>query len=156
MPGCAPASYGMTCSVIPQPQGLFTSCLPLAAIPSAVPLARVYVRQALLHWEQASLIEDAELVASELITNAVKAVHPPAMPTSRHPLVSKIQICLIVAGDQAVIEVWDPSPALPVMPEGVDHLEEGGRGLFLIDHLAKSWGCRHPYSGGKTIWCRLR
>jgi hypothetical protein len=42
------------------------------------------------------------------------------------------------------------------MPEGVDHLEEGGRGLFLIDHLAKSWGCRHPHSGGKTIWCRLR
>ncbi|MEV0618608.1 ATP-binding protein [Nonomuraea sp. NPDC050404] len=132
----------------------FTNCLPLAAVPNAVPLARVFIRQSLLNWKRRDLIEDAELLASELVTNAIKATRSFATALSRSRI-GMIRVCLIVVDALAVIEVWDPNPVLPVLPENVDHFEEGGRGLLLVDRLAKGWGCRRPRCGGKTVWCQL-
>ena len=65
----------------PQP----TSGLTLAAVPTAVRLGRLFVRQRLSLWGLSQLIHDAELVLSELVTNAMNATgttnpRPRALP----------------------------------------------------------------------------
>ena len=49
------------------------SFLELAALPSAVPCARLHAREVLWEWRQGSQAEEAELLVSELVTNAVQA-----------------------------------------------------------------------------------
>ncbi|MEV4101999.1 hypothetical protein AB0J42_17260 [Nonomuraea sp. NPDC049649] len=39
--------------------------------------------------------------------------------------------------------------------EGADCFDEGGRGLLIVDSVAKSWGWRRPGSVGKIVWCQL-
>ena len=49
------------------------SYLELGALPTAVPCARLHARHLLWEWGLSALVEDTELLTSELITNAVKA-----------------------------------------------------------------------------------
>ena len=53
------------------------SFLTLAAVPAAVGYSRELVRLGLDRWGLAALVADAELVVSELATNAVKVTGPP-------------------------------------------------------------------------------
>jgi hypothetical protein len=50
-----------------------TAELALAAVPSAVRLGRIFAADVLRHWQLAHIIEDAELITSELVTNAIQA-----------------------------------------------------------------------------------
>ena len=63
----------------PDPQGNdvtgrwpLRSFLELGALPSAVPCARLHTRQLLWEWQLADLADSAELVVSEIVTNAVQ------------------------------------------------------------------------------------
>src|SRR2546430_14597646 len=47
--------------------------LELGALPSAVPCARLHTRQVLWEWQLSPLADTAELIVSELVTNAVQA-----------------------------------------------------------------------------------
>jgi anti-anti-sigma factor len=118
---------------------------PTSTAPAA---ARLYVRDVLQYWRLAlpgqEVIDRAELLADELVTNAV--VH------ARTPLRLRLEL----RGDLLHIAVHDASPRLlrlvPYDPEG-----EGGRGLRLVEQLATSWGVRRrPDGGGKVVWCTLR
>lgn len=93
----------------------------------------------------ASVLDDAELMISELIGNAIRHGLPP------------IEVAVRCVGTATLeVRVRDTGPTVPaadhVEPEGLD--AEGGRGLFLVDLLASTWGIE-PESGGKTIWFRL-
>jgi len=130
------------------------SSLELGALPTAVPCSRLHARQ--LVWESGldGLAETAELLVSELVTNAVQAM----MRQEDHTAVR-----LQLFGDQARvrIEVWDadPRPPAPKDPgeEGIPDLQaEGGRGLFLVAALSACWDwylTREP--AGKVVWCEL-
>jgi anti-anti-sigma factor len=120
--------------------------LSLAATEAAPAAARLYVRDVLRYWQLAlpgdEVIYVAELLADELVTNAV--VH------ARTPLRLRLEL----RGDLLHVAVRDGSPRLlrPVL-DGPEL--EGGRGLGLVERLATAWGVRqHP--DGKTVWCTLR
>lgn len=90
-----------------------------------------------------------ELLASELVTNAVLASQ--ALHTDRP---SPVYAWLRADGDQVTVAVWDASPELPVREADVPADAEGGRGLALVEAMSKRWGCTTtPHIGGKSVWC---
>ena len=54
-----------------------STCLPLGALPGATPCARLHARAVLAEWGLRELAEEAELIVSELVTNAVRASTAP-------------------------------------------------------------------------------
>ncbi len=130
------------------------SSLELGALPTAVPCARLHARQLIWEWGLDGLAETAELLVSELVTNAVQA-----MAREEGHKAVRLQLC----GDNARvrIEVWDadPRPPAPKDPgeDSIPDLEaEGGRGLFLVAALSACWDwylTQEPT--GKVVWCEL-
>ena len=62
--------------------------LELGAFPTAVPCARLHARQVLWEWQLPEHAETAELLVSELVTNAVRACGGLASPVVRLVLAS--------------------------------------------------------------------
>jgi anti-sigma regulatory factor (Ser/Thr protein kinase) len=109
--------------------------------------ARSTIRQALAGWGLDHLSGDAELLASELVANAVEHGDgtPIGLALRRHA----------EPGEQPSVtcEVTDTSPAMPRHTEpGPD--AERGRGLAIVDALARSSGVRASQVG-KTSWFTL-
>jgi anti-sigma regulatory factor (Ser/Thr protein kinase) len=124
------------------------SHLELAAHPGAVPDARHHTRRVLAGWDLGALGEAAELIVSELVTNAIRACQAPG--THR-------QVQLRLASDRArlLIEVQDCSPQRPV-PAGATDDDESRRGLCLVEAVSAAWGWYpDPASGGKVVWALL-
>jgi anti-sigma regulatory factor (Ser/Thr protein kinase) len=119
-------------------------CLDLGALPGAVPCARLHTRLVLAEWGLAGITEQAELLVSELVTNAVQASQ--SLPWAR-----AVWLWLLADDKQLLIAVWDASPHLPVR-SGVDELAESGRGLVLVDAVATRWDAYPtPDWGGKIV-----
>jgi anti-anti-sigma regulatory factor/anti-sigma regulatory factor (Ser/Thr protein kinase) len=123
--------------------------LVLAPIPTAAASARAFVRDLLGYWQLAlpdnTLVDRAVLLVGELVTNAV--VH------ARTELGLRVEL----RGDLLHLAVRDGSPRLLrlVTDPVPDPEAEGGRGLWLVEQLARAWGVnRHP-DGGKVVWCTL-
>ena len=79
------------------------SYIALGALSSAVPCARLHTRHVLWEWGQKSLAEDAELVVSELTTNAVTATQA---IESLHP----VRLWLLSDGSRTLILMGDANP----------------------------------------------
>ncbi len=124
------------------------SRLRLAALPNAVGSARRHTRDLLPRWDLAALTDTAELVVSELVTNAVKAVG------ATRPLTT-VELRLVPTRASVFIEVWDPNPAPPTLKEP-SWDAESGRGLPLVDALSARWNVAYPRRGGKVVWCEVR
>jgi len=58
-------------------------------------------------------------------------------------------------GTQLHLAVQDASPHLLRLVTAPDLLEEGGRGLLLVESLATSWQVQQPPEGGKVVACVL-
>src|SRR5579859_3574699 len=133
-----------------------TSGLTLAAVPTAVRLARLFVRQRLSLWGLNRLINDAELVLSELVTNATIATgttNPRPRWSELHNL-AVITIRLVITADSLLIEVCDRDPSPPVLKQP-EQADEAGRGLLIVDALCRRWDYFFPESGGKAVWGEL-
>lgn len=146
--------------------------LELSVFPTSPYYARVHVQRVLEGWRRDDLIETAQLVVSELVSNAIKAhaphASPPADTESRAVLESRavaeaaahaspdhIWLDLYPVGDAVVLRVWDAAGRTPPVLRDPGPDDEGGRGLCLVDLLARSWGYYRPASGGKIVWCTL-
>jgi anti-sigma regulatory factor (Ser/Thr protein kinase) len=129
------------------------SSLLLGALPSAVPCARLHARQVLWEWGLSESAEVAELLLSELVTNAVQGARE---IVSDMP----VNVRLSANRDRLLIEVWDGNVQPPV-PRVLENDfpasdAESGRGLFLVETLSGRWGwypTRNPE--GKVTWCEL-
>jgi len=133
-----------------------TSGLTLAAVPTAVGLARSFARYRLSQWGLHRLINDAELVTSELVTNAVNATgttNPRPRWSELHDL-APITVRLALTVDSLVIEVWDRDPRPPVSKDAAA-VDEAGRGLLIVSALCRRWDYCFPESGGKAVWGEL-
>ena len=135
-----------------------TDHLSLAALLSAVACSRLFVRHVFTRWHiPEEQREDAELLTSELVTNAVRATgitEPRPSDSAVHADVKLIGIRLLQFEHGMVIEVWDTSPELPVL-RTAGHDTEHGRGLQLVDALSARWGHYYARIGGKVVWCEL-
>ncbi|MGW3145104.1 SpoIIE family protein phosphatase [Streptomyces sp. NPDC001177] len=113
----------------------------LALDPAEAGRARAVVREQLYEWGLARLADNAELMAGELVTNAVRHAR------SRH-----VQLRL-VRGDTLLCEVEDDDHTLPtLLSAGPD--AESGRGLRVVSTLAREWGTSRT-GAGKTVWFEL-
>ena len=137
-----------------QAQGV--TFLTLAAIPTAVRCSRQFVRLALKRWGLAALAEDAELVVSELVTNAVQAsgVTDPEAAWGDLGRLATIQVRVLMYRAGIVIEVWDRDPGTPAGHDAASD-EEGGRGLMIVTALCKEWDYFCASRGGKVVWAEL-
>jgi anti-sigma regulatory factor (Ser/Thr protein kinase) len=108
---------------------------------AAVAEARGFVTQHLRRWGLESLVSDAELLTSELVTNAVLHAR------------GDVTVTVAVAEGVAEIGVSDRSSDLPEQRPRTWQAE-GGRGLRLVDLVASEWGVA-SVEGGKQIWFRL-
>lgn len=89
------------------------------------------------------LVEVAELLTSEIVTNAL--VHGPGEAT----------LVLDLAQQHVVhIEVIDPDPTLDLRPLQIEVNSPHGRGLAIVDALASAWGAE-PRAEGKAVWFEL-
>ncbi|MFH7334619.1 PAS domain S-box protein [Streptomyces sp. KHY 26] len=114
----------------------------LAAAPSSVPEGRAFLRRTLASWECPVPADDALLLLSETLTNAVQHAEGP------------VGLRLCRTATDLTVEVSDRSPYLP-QPRHAAGDEESGRGLLLVRTLADGWGVR-PTDEGKTTWFTLK
>ncbi|WP_250399216.1 SpoIIE family protein phosphatase [Streptomyces cellostaticus] len=109
--------------------------------PASVGRARKLTGDRLAQWRLDELSFSAELIVSELVTNAVRHAQPP------------ISLRLIRTESKLICAVSDHSSTSP-------HLrrarlgDEGGRGLFLVAQFGLRWGTRST-ENGKVIWAEL-
>ena len=137
------------------PRPRFADRLDLAAVLTAVRCSRVFTELTLTRWGASAIVEDALLVTSELVTNAVKAtgVIDPYPNWSSLGNLNLISVRLLGFGASIVIEVWDSDPSLPSM-KGEDIDAESGRGLHIVAAIAYRWGS-YPIGNGKVVWAEL-
>uniref|UniRef100_UPI0038B3D1CF ATP-binding protein n=1 Tax=Nonomuraea cypriaca TaxID=1187855 RepID=UPI0038B3D1CF len=106
-------------------------------------------------------VDDAQLIVSELVTNAVNALGFQDNRTRMGVILasqSLIRITITELAYELSIEVWDGGQGAPKQrPAGIDSIN--GRGLEIVAALAKKWGCRFPREGeqvgGKVVWALL-
>ncbi|PWK74287.1 PAS domain S-box-containing protein [Streptomyces sp. CG 926] len=112
--------------------------------PEALVAARHMIGAAVRAWGARERADEIELVADELIVNALMHTDGPAIVTLR-----------VLAGPQRRlrVEVEDRSSALPRRREAGES-GVSGRGLMLVDRLADVWGVE-PRGGGKCVWCEF-
>ncbi|WP_245766722.1 ATP-binding protein [Streptomyces colonosanans] len=112
----------------------------------SVPVTRIHVRRRLTLWNWAGDVEDAVLVASELVANAVVHGRAPG-----HELWLRLAE---LEGGGLIVDVSDPVRAFPE-PGRVGIGGERGRGLLVVTQLAEEldWFLRAEV--GKTVRARL-
>ncbi|MFH8448079.1 PAS domain S-box protein [Streptomyces fungicidicus] len=122
------------------PLASVTATLPTR--PESVPEGRTFLSKALAAWDCHAQADDARLLLSELLTNAVQHAQGP------------VTVHVSRTAAELTVEVGDGSSHTPE-PRRADEDEESGRGLNLVRVLADSWGVR-PTDEGKTTWFTLR
>jgi PAS domain S-box-containing protein len=99
------------------------------------------VRESLLAEGREDLVETAELLVSEIVTNALVHAGTP------------IDVGFTFVGRGLHVEVADGSPHLP-RPRGYGPSAGTGRGLTLLEEMVDDWGVE-PMETGKTVWFRI-
>jgi anti-sigma regulatory factor (Ser/Thr protein kinase) len=110
---------------------------------TSVATARRYVRDVLGDHPAA---DDAVLVASELVTNAV--LH------SRSGRGGTVRLTVCDTGRVVRMEVTDDGSLLSAPYLRDEPCAENGRGLHIVSALAKQWGA-YATPTGRVIWCEL-
>jgi anti-sigma regulatory factor (Ser/Thr protein kinase) len=141
-----------------QPRPINAGMLALGALPSSPFWARRYTCRFLdsCGGIPESTADAAELLVSELVTNAVRFSGDPARPLrySERASAGLISLSLRHFGDGLLIEVFDTDANPPVLTDA-DLYAENGRGLMLVGALARKWSYFFPPGGGKVVYCIL-
>ncbi len=120
--------------------------------PESVKAGRDFTRATLLDWDLSALTDLAELVVSELVTNALRH----GVPSARK-LVSEhcIRLRLLAQAPFVMCMVTDPGHDIPVLRESGPTCESG-RGLNVVESCSVRWGWHLLDEGGKVVWALLR
>jgi anti-sigma regulatory factor (Ser/Thr protein kinase) len=126
----------VTLSESPRPE------IELPALVSSPRRARRFVRDTLEPLDvPTATIDDAELVATELVTNSVMHAR------------SEVTLSVESASHLVRLRVVDHSPVRPVVRNAAPDAATG-RGLFIVEQLASRWGI-DMHRDGKTVWVEL-
>jgi anti-sigma regulatory factor (Ser/Thr protein kinase) len=120
------------------PRGVRAARRMLEPVLRAPALARTFLREILAGWPTAGHKDDALVVVDELVANAV--LHAG----------TDIELRFALQDDRLGIAVADRAPFRPSMGRPGD-VAESGRGLLLVDALARSWHVLPRSGGGKVI-----
>jgi anti-sigma regulatory factor (Ser/Thr protein kinase) len=120
----------------------------------AVGQARSFTRHTLRAAGLAEFLDDAELVVSELVTNAVVAAELVAGDRAACAGRAALELRLRRTGWSLLVAVWDSTPMPPVLKSPTE-CAEGGRGLFLVEQLCERWNFFYSVHGGKLVWAEL-
>jgi anti-sigma regulatory factor (Ser/Thr protein kinase) len=138
----------------PKEAGMFS----LVALPTSPFWARRYTRLFLdsCRGMIKEAAEIAELLVSELVTNAVRFSGDPekTLRYSERANAGLISLSLRHFGEGLLIEVYDTDNNPPILSDHDDYTENG-RGLMLVDALSKEWSYFFPPGGGKVVYCFL-
>jgi hypothetical protein len=106
--------------------------------------ARAFVMATLFLWGRPAAVPDVQLIASELVTNAVSHAH------------GTVGVCLELDTDVLRISISDHAPdELPALqPPQAHDGRAGGRGLEIVDTIAQDWGYTNTRRS-KTVWAEL-
>jgi anti-sigma regulatory factor (Ser/Thr protein kinase) len=113
--------------------------------------ARDFATKTLCSWGLDDLVDDAAVIISELVTNAVRHGLPPYAATAGD---MPIKLTLVRQGRFVVCIVSDPSDRNPQM-RPADDVCENGRGLHVIEALSRVWGWTPLPGVGKAVWAAL-
>jgi anti-sigma regulatory factor (Ser/Thr protein kinase) len=115
---------------------------PLPADLTAPARARALLRASLADWGLSGQVDDAEIVVSELVANAI-----------RHGTVP-IRLTVGTGGDVLLVSVEDGDSVHPPLPRTAGEFDTGGRGLLLVGAMSQRWGWS-PTDNGKAVWAEL-
>jgi DNA-binding NarL/FixJ family response regulator len=113
---------------------------------ASVQTARRFVRRALQTWNADRVVDDAVIVVSELVTNAIEHT----------PNGCELRLSRGSGADGAVlrIEVNDRGERIPDV-QVLTQTREHGRGLHIVAALTSAWGVDTQPDGSKTVWAEL-
>ncbi|MGW1560956.1 ATP-binding protein [Streptomyces sp. NPDC002144] len=123
-------------------------CLHIPNDLRAVTVSRRTLRLILTLHGLIGLVDVAELLAAELVSNAVRHTKGPA------------DLRVSWAAGVLWIGAWDADPEPPEPPGELERLEEAeeGRGLGLVRACSRVWGWQPSARGGrrgKVVWCEV-
>jgi anti-sigma regulatory factor (Ser/Thr protein kinase) len=126
---------------------LHASLLELAARRTDVSCGRLHARNVLWEWKLAHLASDAELLVSELLSNAVKA-------TWSADKTGLVVMRLFADAQRLLIEVWDNASGDP-QPRQPGCEAETGRGFMVVQAISHRWGYHRASATLKVVWAEL-
>lgn len=107
-----------------------------------VAAARQFVVERCTEWGRPSVADDAAIVVSELVSNALVHVR------------SSCELTMGLRGDVLRLDVVDHAGGMPDL-QAATAADEHGRGLLLVSMLCAAWGSE-PRDDGKIVWAELR
>ncbi len=116
----------------------------LPAVGQAAGLGRRFARETLALWGLGHLAENAVLLVSELVGNAIRHAR-----TGGSALELRLEAGVPGCGSR-----WSTPTARPPQPRTPCAGEESGFGFVLVEALAGRWGVRET-AGGKAVWAEL-
>ena len=116
----------------------------LPSTPYSAQMARFYIRATLVHHQLGDYAEDAEMVTSELVTNAIEHAGGAKLG---------VEVIRLAASGTVAVIVTDSSPNPPVRCDPCMESDHG-RGLRIVDALSARWGWR-PEDPGKAVYAIL-
>lgn len=118
--------------------------LPALAGVDAPRQARDLLAQACATWRvQPDVTQVAQVIATELVTNAVRHARPP------------MDFSVVLRDEVLHVAVQDGDPQPPRRRTILSERDDHGRGLQLVDGLATAWGCA-PAPNGKVVWATVQ
>ena len=139
----------------PNPYGTITC--PLRPQADSVKMPTSSASLTLGNWGLSHLGDDAALVVSELVTNAIRyACHQNGHighigREGEYP----ITLLLLRVSAHVLLAVADQSDAIPI-PREPDSTSEHGRGLYIVETYSQEWGWDPLARGGKAVWAVFR
>jgi anti-sigma regulatory factor (Ser/Thr protein kinase) len=110
----------------------------------------MHAKAVALEWGLPALVDDIELIVSELVTNSIRAA---GRSRGGQPNDAVVRLWLSSDRHRILISVWDGNGQMPVRQDaGSD--EESGRGLMLVEHLSSEWGV-YLKANGKVVWALI-
>jgi len=125
-----------------------TVSLTVSALASEVAFARRELLRTLISWDMTGIADTAMLLLSEVLANAILHADGGRAPARDLHIVLEES-----AGRSVYVEVHDPvgefaiEEAASVRHHNPNDLDESGRGLFLVDALARQWGIKQEPGG---------
>ena len=106
-------------------------------------LARAFLREAVCDIHHAEVLDEAELLVSEVVTNAVLHGAPP------------ITVRVECDGNRLLVSVTDRNPE-PARVRDAGPEDVSGRGIRLVDIISDEWGVKPRSGAGKDVWFTIR